>query len=70
MNLVELLEKIRHHSNESFNEDQTKQSFITPFFTALNYDCFDPNIISLEYRPPLYKGQQACDYAITSKKQE
>ncbi|WP_158654815.1 type I restriction enzyme HsdR N-terminal domain-containing protein [Helicobacter cetorum] len=60
-------ESVQRYSNKDFGEQQVKNSLIMPFLKALNYDCFDPNIISLEYRPPLYKGQQACDYIITSK---
>lgn len=56
--IAALRDGINNNSHRYNNEEQTKQSLIFPFFTALGYDISNPNEVQFEYE--LANGRVDC----------
>lgn len=74
MSLLEDLEKlsarIEQVKNSVLTEEATKHSFVMPFFQALGYDVFDPNVVIPEFVADVgTKKGEKVDYAIMHENQ-
>ena len=68
--IYEIQERINRQRDRLDNEEKTRLSLIIPFFQALGYDTYDPDVFATEYNADWgSKKHEKVDYAILDRDQ-